>query len=205
MSSVPFVRVLMMALTMSVMMVPSIAPALRRHHRALATAGVRKAGRRTAAVALGYAAVWTAVALALFALDKTLRGRQMSAMVASFAPAVSGAVFLAAGALQCSRWKANRLSRCREAFSDGCTVAPGSVMIAWRSGCRLGARCVSSCIAPTAILFVVGLMDLGAMAVMTAAIFAERLAPGGLRIARLTGALALGVGLVICARAIGME
>ena len=70
---------------------------------------------------------------------------------------------------------------------------------------RLGARCVSNCIAPTAILFVIGLMDLDAMAVMTAAIFAERLAPGGLRIARLTGALALGVGLVICARAIGME
>jgi predicted metal-binding membrane protein len=204
MSSASFVRAFMMALTMSVMMVPSIAPALRRHHRALATAGVRTAGRRTAAVGFGYAAMWTAAGLALFALDATLRGQQMSAMGASFAPAVTGAVFLCAGALQCSRWKANLLSHCRDAFSPACTVAPRSIGLAWQSGCRLGARCVSSCIAPTAILFVVGLMDVGAMAVITGAIFAERLAADGLQIARLTGALALGAGLVICARAIGM-
>jgi len=204
MSSVSFVRAFMMAFTMSVMMVPSIAPALRRHHRALATAGVRTAGRRTAAVGLGYLAVWTAVGLTLIALDATLRGRQMSAMGASFAPAVTGAVFLCAGALQCSRWKANLLSRCRDAFAPGCTVAPGNIRLAWQSGCRLGARCVLSCIAPTAILFVVGLMDLRAMAAITGAIFAERLAANGLRIARLTGALALGAGLVICVRAIGL-
>jgi len=204
MSFIPLMRVISMALMMSAMMVPSIAPVLRRHHRTLATWGVRQAGRWTAAVGLGYATVWTAVGLALFALDATLHGGQMSAMGASFSPGVTGAVFLCAGALQCSRWKASHLSRCRETLDSACTLAPRSLTIAWQTGCRLGLRCVSSCVAPTAILFVVGMMDARAMAVTTAAIFAERLTPHGVRIARLTGALAFGAGLMLCARAIGL-
>lgn len=204
MSSIPLMRVLMMALMMSAMMVPSIAPVLRRHHRTLASGGVRRAGRWTAAVGLGYAAVWTAIGLVLFAVDAVLRGRQMAAMGASFSPGVTGAVFLCAGALQCSRWKARLLSSCRDAFTEGCVVAPRSITVGWLSGCGLGVRCALSCMAPTAILFVVGLMDVRAMALMMAAILAERLAPDGVRIARLTGALVLGAGLMICARAMGV-
>jgi predicted metal-binding integral membrane protein DUF2182 len=58
-----------------------------------------------------------------------------------------------------------------------------------------------SCAAPMAVLFVAGLMDPRMMVVITAAITAERVAPGGARIARVTGALALVVGLAICVRA----
>lgn len=54
-----------------------------------------------------------------------------------------------------------------------------------------------------AILFVAGLMDLRMMLAITAAITAERVAPAGVRVARLTGALALIVGLMICVRAAG--
>ena len=52
-----------------------------------------------------------------------------------------------------------------------------------------------------AVLFVGGLMDARTMLVITVAITAERVAPAGVRIARLTGTLALVVGLAVCARA----
>jgi len=203
-SLIPLARASMMALMMPAMMVPSMAPALWRHHRMLAEAGVPRAASRTTLVGLGYAAVWTAIGMALFALDASLRGHHMSSMGASFAPGAAGAVFLCAGALQCSTWKANYLARCRVMFDARCTVAPNTVLAAWQDGCRLGVRCAASCMAPMAILFVVGVMDARATAVITAAICAERLLPNGVRIARLTGALALGVGLVISARAIGV-
>jgi hypothetical protein len=47
-------------------------------------------------------------------------------------------------------------------------------------------------------------MDLRAMAVVTAAITAERFAPGGLRIARATGTIAIAAGLFLIARAAGL-
>ena len=55
-----------------------------------------------------------------------------------------------------------------------------------------------------AILLVMGVMDLGAMAVVTLAITVERLAPAGERVARATGAVAGGAGLLLIARGAGL-
>jgi len=52
-----------------------------------------------------------------------------------------------------------------------------------------------------AILLVIGIMDLRAMAVVAAAITVERLAPAGERVARATGMVAVGAGLLLIARA----
>jgi hypothetical protein len=48
------------------------------------------------------------------------------------------------------------------------------------------------------------MMDLRAMAVVTAAITLERLAPAGVPVAQAIGAIALGAGLVLIARASGL-
>jgi predicted metal-binding membrane protein len=69
---------------------------------------------------------------------------------------------------------------------------------------RLGLHCACSCAAPTAVLLVGGVMDLRAMAVVTAAITAERLAPDGARVARAAGAIAIGAGLLLIGRAAGL-
>ena len=204
MSSAPFMHASMMALMMAAMMVPSVAPVLWRHHRALATARVRAAAWWTTVVCLGYAATWTVLGLALVALDAALRGGEMSSMHPSVAPGIAGVIVLWAGALQCSKWKAQQLSRCREMFADGCAAAPRDLAGAWKVGCALGVGCATSCAAPMAILIAVGLMDMRAMFVITAAILAERLAPNGALVAQVTGALALGEGMIICARAIGV-
>jgi predicted metal-binding membrane protein len=55
-----------------------------------------------------------------------------------------------------------------------------------------------------AILLVTGVMDLRAMAVVAAAIIVERLAPAGERVARATGAVVVGAGLFLIARAAGL-
>ena len=55
-----------------------------------------------------------------------------------------------------------------------------------------------------AILLVIGVMDLRAMAVVTAAITVERLAPAGEPVARVNGAFAVGAGLLLIARAVGL-
>jgi predicted metal-binding membrane protein len=52
-----------------------------------------------------------------------------------------------------------------------------------------------------AILLVVGMMDLRAMALVTAAITAERLAPPGERVARAIGVVAVGAGMVLIVKA----
>ena len=51
------------------------------------------------------------------------------------------------------------------------------------------------------ILLVTGVMDLRAMAVVTAAMTLERLAPDGDRVARAIGAIAVGAGLLLIALA----
>lgn len=187
----PAMTALVTVAMMVAMMLPSVAPTLWRHHRHLRGVQVSRAAQRTTLFAAGYASVWTVFGLALVALSAE-----------PFAPWAAGAVVLFGGALQRSRWKAKHLLRCRQACATACAVPP-SVMAAWRDGCRLGVDCGLSCAAPMAVLLVAGLMDARMMAAITAAITAERVAPGGVRIARLTGALALVAGLVMCARAIG--
>jgi len=54
-----------------------------------------------------------------------------------------------------------------------------------------------------AIPLIFGIMDLRAMALATAAITVERLAPAGERVARGVGLTLVGVGLVLIARAHG--
>jgi len=203
MSSTSMMSPVMTASMMVAMMLPSITPTLWRHRRHLRATRTLRAGRRTTLFALGYASVWTTIGLALSALSAELsRTRVGSPMNAPFAPSIIGAVILCGGILQRSRWKAKQLLRCRQACAAPSTVSK-SVMSALGNGWRLGLDCGLSCAAPMAVLFVTGILDARMMLVITAAITAERVAPSGARIARLTGALAMIAGSVMCVRAIG--
>jgi predicted metal-binding membrane protein len=81
---------------------------------------------------------------------------------------------------------------------------PADSGTAWRHGLRLGLHCSYCCAGLTAILLVVGVMDLRVMAVVTAAITLERLAPAGARVARAIGVVVVGAGLLLIARAAGL-
>ena len=107
-----------------------------------------------------------------------------------------------AGCLQLTAWKAPHLAYCREA--PGAQPSAARPTLAWRHGLHLGLHCGHCCAGLTVILLVIGVMDLRAMAVVTAAIAVERLAPAGERVARATGAVVVGAGLFLIARAAGL-
>jgi predicted metal-binding membrane protein len=81
------------------------------------------------------------------------------------------------------------------------SLLPADAGMAWRHGLRLGLHCSHCCAGLMAILLVIGVMDLRAMAVVAAAISVERLAPAGERVARAIGAVVVGAGLFLIARA----
>jgi predicted metal-binding membrane protein len=118
-------------------------------------------------------------------------------------PLAVSVIVLIAGALQFTAWKAHHLSCCREAPGAGHTL-PADSGTAWRHGLRLGLHCSYCCANLTAIFLVIGVMDLRAMAVVTAAITLERLAPAGERVAQSVGAVVIAVGLFLIARAVSL-
>jgi predicted metal-binding membrane protein len=117
-------------------------------------------------------------------------------------PMAAGVVVLIAGSLQFTAWKARQLACCREGRGLDRTL-PADASTAWRHGLRIGLHCSRCCAGLMAILLVIGVMDLRAMAGVTAVITVERLAPGGERVMRAVGAVIVGAGLLLIARAAG--
>ena len=156
-------------------------------------------GRLTALVGTGYFCVWMAFGLGSFALGAALAAIEMQdTRRAQSIPLAAGVAVLIAGALQFTRWKARQLACCRAApMSAG--MFRGDAGTAWRHGLRLGVHCCNCCAGLTLVLLVVGLMNLWAMAIVSAAITCERLAPGGARAARAIGIVFVGAGLLMIA------
>jgi len=71
---------------------------------------------------------------------------------------------------------------------------------AWRHGLCLGVHCSYCCAGLTASFLALGAMDLRVMAVVTAAITLERLAPVSMRAARAVGVLGVITGALLIAR-----
>ncbi|HWY25338.1 MAG TPA: DUF2182 domain-containing protein [Nevskia sp.] len=188
---------------MVAMMLPSLVPMLWRYRQAVVRSGETRLGRLTALAGVAYFCVWTAFGMAAFALGIALAAVEMRLpALARCVPIAVGAVVLVAGALQFTAWKARQLACCREA-PGRCQPLPADAGTAWRHGLRLGVYCGRCCAGLMAVLLVIGVMDLGAMAAVTAAISAERLVPAGERVARAIGAVTVAAGLLLMARAAG--
>jgi predicted metal-binding membrane protein len=195
----------MWVVMMVAMMLPSLVAALWRYQTAIARTGdTSRLGRLTALVGVGYFFVWTVLGMGAFPLGITLAAIEMEQpALARAVPTATGVVVLIAGALQLTAWKARQLACCREAFGRGRTL-PADAGTAWREGLRLGLQCSHCCGALMAILLVAGVMDLRAMAVVTAAMTIERLAPAGERFAQAIGAVVIGSGVFLIAEAAGL-
>jgi len=189
---------------MMAMMLPSLVPMLWRYRLAVGVIGETRLGLLTALVGVGYFSVWTAIGMAAFPLGTALAAIEMAQpALARAVPLAIGVVVLIAGALQCTAWKSHYLACCREAPGPGCRL-PADVRTAWRHGLRLGLHCSYCSAGLTAILLVIGIMDLRAMAVVMSAITVERFARNGRRAARTIGLVVIGAGLVLIARATGL-
>jgi predicted metal-binding membrane protein len=189
---------------MVAMMLPSLVPMLNRYRQAVAGSGETRLGMLTALAAVGYFAVWSALGVAVFPLGVALAAAEMRLpALARTAPVAVGIVVLIAGAMQFTTWKARHLAwdhvgrgHIRRSSVDAAT--------AWRHGLCLGLHCCYCCAGLTASFLVLGVMDLRAMAVVTAAITVERLAPAGVRAARAVGVVGVVAGSLLIARAVGL-
>jgi predicted metal-binding membrane protein len=194
----------MWVVMMVAMMLPSLVPMLWRYREAIGTTGQTRLGRLTVLVGVAYFFVWTVFGMVAFPLGVALATVAMEQpALARAVPIAVGIVVLVAGCLQLTAWKARHLACCREAPGSGRRL-PADAGMAWRHGLRLGLHCSYCCAGLTAVLLVIGLMDLRAMVVVTAAITVERLAPAGERVARAIGAVAVGAGLFLIAQAAGL-
>lgn len=189
---------------MVAMMLPSLVPMLWRYRRAAGGAGDARLDRLTVLVGASYYIVWGAFGMVAFALGVALAAVEVRLpAVARAVPVAVGMLLLIAGTLQFTAWKAHHLACCRGIPGGGRTL-PSDAGTAWRHGLHCGLHCSCCCASLTAVLLGLGVMDLRSMAVVTVAITVERLAPGGERVARAIGAVIIGAGLYLLARAVGL-
>lgn len=187
---------------MVAMMLPSLAPLLWRYRQAAGASGTMSRDAFVLLVAAGYFAVWLATGALIFGLGTALAEAALrKPALAAAMPLAGGLVVLAGALMQFSPAKARHLACWRRLPGSGPVPSAGPCA-AFRDGFRIGGHCVGGSAGLTAILLACGVMDLAAMAVVTAAITAERLAPNGEEVAQATGAGALGVGLVLTAQAV---
>ena len=188
---------------MVAMMLPSLAPMLWRYRQAVARTGVASGARLawlTTLVGTGYFFVWTAVGVVVLLIGVALSAiLRREPTLARTVPLASAAVVLIAGLLQFTKWKASRIACCSDAAVRGRALV-ANTGAACGHGLRLGLQCVHACFSLMAISLVMGMMDFPVMAVVAAAITAERLAPSGARVAHGVGVVVIAVGLILVVR-----
>jgi len=186
---------LMWAVMMVAMMVPSATPmvlAFTSVHRR--QVGEADAVAPTALFLGGYAIVWSVFSLAATLAQWGLhQAALISPMMVSTSPVLGGSILIAAGAFQWSGLKRVCLSNCRTPLAFLLTEWRAGPRGALVMGLRHGAFCTGCCWALMALLFVGGVMNLLWVTVIAAFVLAEKIAPQGLRVARVAG-----LGLMAC-------
>ncbi|HEX8918816.1 MAG TPA: DUF2182 domain-containing protein, partial [Chloroflexota bacterium] len=142
----------------------------------------------TALFVAGYLIVWIGSGLIAYAVSLAIPEAGMNGSgLASTAGLVPGIVLIAAGLYQWSPIKGICLRHCRSPL--------GVMMTYWRDGAtgavsmgmRHGAYCLGCCWVLMVILLLTGLMNLAAMAALSALIFVEKVIPHGDFVSRIAG------------------
>jgi predicted metal-binding membrane protein len=187
----------MWVVMMVAMMLPSLVRMLWRYSEA-ADGGQAVGGWRTAMMAAAYFLVWTLAGAAVYPLGAAMSRLAMRVpAVARAEPVAAALAVLLAGAVQFMRWKLDHLRWCQRSSRHELDCW-GDGRITFRLGVHLGVHCVLCCTNLMLILLVLGIMDVRAMAVVTAAITAER---SSTRAAQVIGVLALAGGVFLMVKA----
>jgi predicted metal-binding membrane protein len=146
-------------------------------------------------LASGYFAIWLAAGVGIYALGVAFAAVGMRSELFSRAvPSLSGALLIAGGAIQFTRWKMTHLLRCRSPF--GCAISCPQHEASFRLGCKQGVACCVCCTAPMTIQLALGIMNPLVMIVVAIVIAAEKILPRPAIVARLVGISAIIAGVV---------
>jgi predicted metal-binding membrane protein len=184
---------------MAAMMLPAIVPVVLLFRTVQRQRGARGGPVVPVAVFVsGYLAVWLLAGLGAdlaYTVAHALGARVPFGP--NVAPYLGGAILVLAGFYQFTPLKNVCLKHCRSPLHF--------VMHGWREGrggaVRMGAThglfCFGCCWGIMAVLFVVGLMNLGWMAALSLLIMAEKVAPRGVVIGRVVGGLFVALGVLM--------
>src|SRR5882724_5280290 len=163
-----FLSFLLMWLAMMVaMMMPSALPMFLK---------TRRQWTSLCYMASGYFAIWLVAGAGIYVLGMTFGSVTMeSELVSRAVPLISGALLIATGLIQFSRWKMTHLLRCRS--SSGCSISCPQHETSFRLGYKQGVTCCICCAAPMTIQLVFGIMNPFAMIAVAIVITAEKLLP----------------------------
>lgn len=186
---------LMWAVMMGAMMLPSAIPMVVIHRR---VAAKRDPETRNASrwFLIAYLLTWVLFSMAATALQWSFQWADvLSHMLKIHEPAVGGGILIAAGIFQLSPLKRACLHKCRTPIGFLLTNWRTGRKGAFQMGLKHGQYCIGCCWALMAVLFVGGVMSLTTIAVLSAIIAMEKLAPRGDPISRLGGSLLIVWGL----------
>ncbi len=181
---------LLMWLAMMVaMMMPSALPMFLKTRRWWAS---------LCGVASGYFAIWLGAGVGVYALGMAFADAAMRSEWFSHAvPWLMGALLIAAGAFQLTRWKLTSLARCRSPF--GCAVSCPQQETSFWLGCKQGAACCACCAAPMTIQLALGVMNPFVMIGVALVITTEKLLPWPRMLTRVVGIAAVLAGISMVA------
>ncbi|MBI4342062.1 MAG: DUF2182 domain-containing protein [Candidatus Omnitrophica bacterium] len=194
----------MWAVMMVAMMAPSVAPT------ALTFAAVSRRRRQqnrpfvsTSVFLGGYLAVWTLFSAVAAAGQWVLHTTALlSSSMVLLSPAASGGLLILAGIFQFTPLKRACLVHCQSPLTFLMTEWREGALGTLLMGARHGAFCVGCCWLLMAVLFAVGVMHLGWVALISAVVLIEKIAPARGWVSRISGMLLVAWGIRVLSSAL---
>ena len=192
---------MMWAVMMAAMMLPSAAPLVLTYGVAARRNTGAIAARNVYALAGGYVATWAVFSVGATALQRSLSALLLlSPMMQITSPAVGAGLLLLAGVYQLTPLKRACLGTCRSPLGFLMSRWRGGTSGAFMMGLEHGASCVGCCWALMLLLFAGGVMNLTVIAALTVLVAFEKLAPFGVRGARVSGVFLIAAALWMLVR-----
>jgi predicted metal-binding membrane protein len=185
---------------MAAMMFPGATPMILTFHQIEVRKRERQPFLSTWMFVAGYLLVWAWAGLAAYAGARIAEAlAERVALSPITAARASGVLFIVAGFYQLTPWKDFCLSKCRRPINFIMRARRGEINDALYMGTAHGAYCLGCCWLLFVILFPLGIMNIGAMAVVTLVVFAEKVLPWDRLTSRATAVALLAYGAAVIA------
>ena len=143
----------------------------------------------------GYLVLWTAFSLAATLAQWGLHNLALiSPMMVATSPLLGSLLLIAAGVYQWTPLKQACLRHCRTPLQFLLSCWQGGSAGAFLMGLRHGAYCLGCCWLLMAVLFAVGVMNLGWSAALSVFVLLEKIIPRGFWVAKVAGLFLMGLG-----------